>query len=73
MSNTLKTLKEFIQKNGLLENTTDKYGNDGVRESGAIKCYNNTITRYNILFKQLIKMLPSNINVVDELDEFIES
>ncbi len=72
MQNTLETLKAQVEKDGavtLMEQGSQKL----LIQHPALKGYNTTVQRYNLLFKQLIDLLPvSEIKEKDELLDFIK-
>lgn len=69
---TLEDLKKQIKERGSID--LFKQGKqEFYRESPALKGYNTTIQRYNLLFKQLVDLLPpSQVDDKDELLEFIK-
>lgn len=72
MQNTLQDLKEQVEKDGAVS-----YMEQGSQklliQHPALKGYNTTVQRYNLLFKQLIDLLPpaENKPVEDPLLDFI--
>lgn len=68
MKKTLKLLKDTIDKNGVVD-----YYHGNMRESPAVKSYNQMIQRYGNLYKQLELMLPKEEKaaVTNALAEFI--
>lgn len=57
MQKTLADLKRQIDDNGTVE-LFEQGKQSFMRESPALKSYNNTISRYGALYKQLCDMLP---------------
>lgn len=72
MQNTLKKLKEQVEEEGAV--SMFKQGKqEFLREHPALKAYNTTIQRYNLIYKQFIELLPriDGNNQSDELLDFI--
>ena len=53
MKKTLQNLKDTINENGAVD-----YYRGNMRESPAVKSYNQMIQRYSNLYAQILKMLP---------------
>ena len=68
MKKTLKNLKDTINEKGAVD-----YYHGNMRESPAVKSYNQMIQRYGNLYKQLELMLPKEEKaaVTNALAEFI--
>ena len=72
MQETLKTLKETIQKEG--PTAMFKQGSqEFMRENPALQAYNKTVQRYGVLYKQLNDLLPTEETKSDELLDFIKA
>lgn len=72
MQNTLQNLKEQVEEEGAV--SMFKQGQqEFLREHPALKAYNTTIQRYNLIYKQFIDLLPQTdeSNQDDELLNFI--
>lgn len=62
MHSTLADLKKLIKEKGTIEEF--KQGKqEFLRESPALKSYNNTIQRYSQLYKQLTDLMPKEVKV----------
>lgn len=73
MQETIEGLKQQIREEGAT--AMFKQGKqEFLREHPALKAYNTTIQRYNLLNKQLIDLLPKDTQkeVKDELMDFIK-
>lgn len=72
MQNTLQDLKEQVEEEGAV--SMFKQGKqEFLREHPALKAYNTTIQRYNLIYKQFIDLLPvsEGAEANDPLIEFI--
>ena len=56
MEATLKTLKERIEKDGVIEEFSQGKQNF-LRESPALKAYNTTVQRYSVMYRQLTDLI----------------
>ena len=74
MQNTLDTLRQQVEDEGAVD--MFKQGKqEFLREHPALKAYNTTIQRYNLIYKQFIDLLPKTEenNQGDELLDFISN
>src|SRR5699024_2436759 len=74
MQNTLDTLRQQVEDEGAVD--MFKQGKqEFLREHPALKAYNTTIQRYNLIYKQFIDLLPKTEenNQGDELLYFISN
>ena len=72
MKSTLKELKSFIDENGAIDEM--QQGSYTIlRENPALKSYNTMIQRYTTVIKELINLLPKDIQkeTSDGFDEFV--
>lgn len=72
MQNTLQILKKQVQEEGAV--SMFKQGKqEFLREHPALKAYNTTIQRYNLIYKQFIELLPESegTEMNDPLIDFI--
>lgn len=72
MQNTLNSLRQQVENEGAVD--MFKQGKqEFLREHPALKAYNTTIQRYNLIYKQFIDLLPQTDNVQedDPLIDFI--
>lgn len=72
MQNTLESLRTQVETEGAV--SMFKQGRqEFMREHPALKGYNTTIQRYNLIFKQFTDLLPpAKVEETDELMEFIQ-
>nr|DAT00994.1 MAG TPA: hypothetical protein [Caudoviricetes sp.] len=70
---TLLSLQEEILLNGCVEEYQNGANQSGIKESSAVKVYNNMIRSYNTVIKNLIGLLPDErqSEVQDSLTAFI--
>lgn len=74
MQNTMASLKEQVETEGAV--SMFKQGKqEFLREHPALKAYNTTIQRYNLIYKQFIDLLPEVVETKkqDPLIEFISA
>ena len=74
MTKTLDGLRATIEKDGavaLFEQGKQRF----MRESPALKAYNTTVQRYNLLYKQLADLLPKSQQntATDAVMDFIQA
>lgn len=70
---TLLSLQQEILLNGCVEEYQNGANQSGIKESSAVKVYNNMIRSYNTVIKNLIGLLPDErqSEVQDSLTAFI--
>lgn len=74
MQSTLKELKTLIKKNGVVD-MQQNGALTNLKESPAVKSYNQTVKSYCTAFKQLEMMLPKNdkVETGNALKEWLEA
>ena len=70
---TLLSLQQDILLNGCTEEYQNGANQSGIKESSAVKVYNNMIRSYNTVIKNLIGLLPAErqSDVEDSLTAFL--
>ena len=70
---TLLSLQQEILLNGCTEEYQNGANQSGIKESSAVKVYNNMIRSYNTVIKNLIGLLPSErqSDIEDSLTAFL--
>ena len=69
MKATMEELKHTVREHGATYIFEQSY----LKENPAMKAYNTTVTKYNATYKQLLTLLPDNVEESNEFMDFVNN